>query len=110
MKKIVVMLGIACFMLSGAAVTSAKDKKDKKDKAEKIVDVSQCTCEDMLNAHDEQLQKAALIWIDGYTSARSGDTRVSLHELEGLAKSLEHYCKRNPSTPILEAARKAKGR
>lgn len=112
MKRAFVIISVMCFLVAGADLSFAKDKKKKKDKesSTQIVDMSKCTCQDMMNVNDEQLIKASLIWIDGYVSGKSGDTTVSLGELETLARNLESYCKSNPSSPILEAARKSKGR
>lgn len=112
MKRMLIIASIVCFVVAGADLCLAKDKKKKKDKesSTQIVDMSKCTCQDMMNVNDEQLIKASLIWIDGYVSGKNGDTTVSLGELENLARNLESYCKSNPSSPILDAARKSKGR
>jgi acid stress chaperone HdeB len=112
MKKTLMVFGLFCFMLAGSTLSFAKDKKNKHEESggSKIIDMSKCTCEDMLTEKDDQLVKAALVWIDGYVSGKSGDTRISLDELKGLARQLESYCKANPATPILDAAKKSRAR
>ncbi|MCX8043290.1 MAG: HdeA family protein [Desulfobacterota bacterium] len=111
LRAFIIVASIACFAVAGGDQCFAKDKKKKnKETSAQIVDMSKCTCQDMMNVNDEQLIKASLIWIDGYVSGKSGDTTVSLGELETLARNLESYCKSNPSTPILDAARRSKGR
>jgi len=112
MRRVLIIASLLCFVFAAADPCFAKDKKKKKDKegSAQVVDMSKCTCQDMMNVNDDQLIKASLIWIDGYVSGKSGDTTVSLGELETLARNLEAYCKSNPSALILEAARKSKGR
>ncbi|MCX5895947.1 MAG: HdeA/HdeB family chaperone [Proteobacteria bacterium] len=114
MKKLVALFGIICILLAGTNASWAKDKKKKSDKQDKqattqSVDVAKCTCNDLLNEKDEKVIAAGLVWVDGYLSGKTGDTRIDFNSLKRLSDRIETYCKNNPTMPILDAVKISKG-
>jgi hypothetical protein len=70
------------------------------------IDMTKVTCGDVLQIKDPQMQKAVVIWLDGYESAKTGDTVVDVYKLQDLARRLEEYCRANPSTLLLKVLKK----
>ncbi len=83
-------------------------KSDKQDKqaTTQTVDVAKCTCNDL---HNEKVIAAGLVWVDGYLSRKTGDTRIDFNGLKSLSARIETYCKNNPTMPILDAVKISKG-
>jgi exopolysaccharide biosynthesis protein len=67
------------------------------------IDMTKVTCSEALQIKDSQTQKAVVIWIDGYRSAKSGNTSVDINKLKNLADRIGGYCRANPSALLLEA-------
>jgi hypothetical protein len=84
-------------------------KKKKKDHYSNI-DMAKITCDDASKEKDRQVLKSVLIWIDGYLSAKSGDTIVDAYKLQSIAERLERSCRANPSMLLLNAVNKIKKR
>lgn len=47
---------------------------------------------------------AVLMWIDGYLSGVSGDTKLNWKNLEKFSTDLVAYCGKKPDAKVLEAA------
>jgi hypothetical protein len=83
-------------------------KKDKKKDRYSNIEMAKVTCEDALQEKDKQVLQAVLIWIDGYLSAKSGNTMVDTVQLQTMAERLERSCRANPSMLLLDAVNKTK--
>ncbi len=89
MKKL--FLGAA---LAAAAATPAFA-------ADKI-DMGATTCKDYTSASAEDIG-AYLMWLDGYMSAKTGDTVIDFAAMQGLGTKLMEACQANPDEKILPA-------
>jgi len=115
MKKLAVLVAVVCFALVCSDPSQAKEKKKKKEQQDKpaaarSIDVANCTCNDMLREKDQKVIVAGAIWVDGYLSGKTGNTRVDLDGLESLAGRVKEYCGKNPSAPILDAVKISSGK
>ena len=107
MQKVMIILFICSIVLAGVSQAFGESKKDRADRYSNV-NMSKVTCSDMLQEQDSQAVAAALVWIDGYLSCKTGDMIVDINKLKSLADQLEGYCRDNPSETILDALKKSK--
>ena len=114
MKKLVGLAAVVCFFLVCSDPSQAKEKNKEKEQdkpaAAKIIDVAQCTCTDVLKEKDKRVIAVGAIWVDGYLSGKTGETRIDLNDLDSLADRVKTYCEKNPSAPILDAVKISSGK
>ena len=109
MKTAAIISGIALLCLATAGMVAA-GSKNKNAARYSNVDMSTVTCNDVLNEKDSQTVAAVLVWVDGYLSCKSNDTRVDVNQLKNLAQQLEGYCRANPSATIMNAVKQRGGK
>ena len=66
------------------------------------------TCEEFIQdvaASDEGSIAAILMWLDGYLSGVSGDTRLNWDNLEGFSTKLMNGCAKKPKSKVLDIAK-----
>lgn len=110
MVKFAVLAVVVCFILASSDSSWAKEKKKIKEQPDKpaaarVIDVANCTCTDVLNEKETKVIVAGAIWVDGYLSGKTGETRIDLNDLESLADRVKAYCEKNPTAPILDAVK-----
>jgi acid stress chaperone HdeB len=115
MIKLEVFAAVACFILASSDSSWANENKKIKGQPDKIatarnIDVANCTCTDVLNEKDTKVIVAGAIWVDGYLSGQTGETRIDLNDLESLADRVKAYCEKNPTAPILDAVKNSSGK
>jgi acid stress chaperone HdeB len=106
MKKALIIAMIIMF-LGASAYSAAAGRTGAQQHG--TIDMATVTCSDMLNEKDQQTVAAVLVWVDGYLSGKTNDTRVDVNQLKNLAQQLEIYCRANPSSTIMHAV-KQKGK
>lgn len=85
------MLAAAMFSIPAAA--SASDE----------VDVAKFSCREVLESESEEDLSYLFIWIDGYMSAASGNTKISDSWMEKLGTHIGEFCSENPDKTIMDA-------
>ena len=90
MKKIILTM-LAAAMFSIPAAASASDE----------VDVAEVSCREVLESEEDL--SYLFIWIDGYMSAASGNTRISDSWMEKLGTHIGEFCSENPDKTIMDA-------
>lgn len=95
MKKILIL--VAALLLS----TNAFAKKEQNVK----FDMNELSCKELIES-DEETISMMLMWIDGYLSGVTGDTRFDGNQFGSFAGSLGEYCAKNPSNTVLDASHK----
>lgn len=104
MKKVLLIITIFSFVVIYPSSGHTGSRKDRY----RAIDMSRLTCSEVLKISDSKIQKALVIWADGYKSAKSGNTVVNIHQLEDLAGQIEANCKLNPSGSFLQAVQNSK--
>ena len=66
------------------------------------IDVATITCKDLLET-DQDSAGAMILWVDGYMSAKSGDTRLSTEWIAKLSANLAAYCVVHPEKTLMDA-------
>lgn len=102
---------VAASMATGSAPTTKildVVKKVEKSQTGEGLDIGEMTCAGFFLAMEIKPLGASLgiIWLDGYLSGVSGDTRFSYDFFETLTLKLALECKDNPYSKITEAAKK----
>jgi acid stress chaperone HdeB len=109
MKKTLIF-SIVLVLLSAASSAAAGGKAKSQVQNYGSVDMATVTCNDMLQEKDQQTVAAVLIWVDGYLSGKTSDTRVDINQLKNLAVQLEGHCRANPSSTIMQAVKQKAGK
>lgn len=77
--------------------------------ADDSVDMAAITCREFMdNINDEKEMTIILSWLDGYLSAKSGNTRLDDDWLESLATQLVEYCSAYPNRTVMDAVQHRK--
>jgi acid stress chaperone HdeB len=100
------MIRLLCCLVTLACCIPAASADDKHPS----IDLATFTCGDFirnLEGGREQDMQTLVIWLDGYLSGIAGNTELSWHELKQYRHDLATYCRKNTSTSMQEAARKA---
>ncbi len=79
------------------------------------IDFSKLTCDELMNEIRNDIKKGkspeeaagmnmmmAAMWIDGYLSHESGDTRTTLSWLGDVMTAIGDNCDKSPKTPLLK--------
>lgn len=93
MKKILIL--VAALLIS----TNAFAKKEQNFK----FDMNELTCKELIES-DEDTIAMMLMWIDGYLSGITGDTRFDSNQFTSFAGSLGEYCAKNQNSKVLDAS------
>ena len=103
MKRSLFVTAICLSALIGSAPVIAKKAQLQ------TIDLGTTSCGAFLkeaNASSNDDTGTMLVWIDGYLSGVSGDTKIQMNEFEKFVKNLVEYCEKNQDTNVLEAAKK----
>ena len=95
MKKLIVIIAVLAFSSTAFAKKEQNVKFDMKD----------TTCKELIEA-DEDSAGVILMWLDGYLSGITGDTKFDSNEFGSFAGSLGEFCAKNPTAKVLEASQK----
>ena len=90
MKKFILAVVAAAFLCS-PAVSFAED-----------MDMAKITCNDFLSQKEDDIV-SVVIWVDGYLSAKSGDTVMGQEWMKKLSMNLASYCKQNGNKTLMDA-------
>jgi hypothetical protein len=94
MRTIGLAIVTLSLVLSFPLLASAKKKSI-------TFDMSRYTCGELLQAKDEDMGML-LVWIDGYLSGRTGDTRVDMNFLNELALEVGKACAQDGTRKLLD--------
>ncbi len=86
MKKILLTLGLCLSLLAPTAALAAE------------MDMSKATCNEVTN---EQELMMIVFWLDGYLTAKTGDTTLSTEWITELTASVIAACNKNPNTKLM---------
>lgn len=79
-----------------------------KQQQAKNIEFGAITCEEFIQevaASDEDSVAIVLMWLDGYLSGVSGDTRLNWNNLEGFSTKLMNGCAKKPKSKVLDIAK-----
>ncbi len=79
----------------------------KQQKA-KNIDFGAIACEEFIQevaTSDEDTIAIVFMWLDGYLSGVSGDTRLNWSNLEGFSTRLMNGCAKKPKAKVLDVAK-----
>lgn len=97
MKKLVFSL-LLLSLLAWPAISGAAPRR--------AVDVATITCAQVMDSTDNPAALGMLLgWLDGYTSARSGNTLISPPWMAKIGLRITSYCSKNPDGKIMDAMR-----
>lgn len=99
MKKLFVMIIAVAATLTFSSGAFAKKEQNV------TFDMKELTCKDLIS-FDEDTAGIMLMWIDGYLSGVTGDTRFDGKQFESFAGSLGEHCAKNPNSTVLDASHK----
>ena len=97
---------VAALCLSSTLLASTPALAAKKAQT-KNIDFGAITCGEFLQEISQTSSEDAgvvLMWIDGYLSGVSGDTKLNWKELEQFSANLMTYCGNKPNQKVLDAA------
>lgn len=104
MRRIVSALLAGCLLVSLAATPAAA----KKHQQAKNIDFGSISCQEFINdvaASDDDAIALVLMWLDGYLSGVSGDTRLNWNNLGLFTDHLLKKCTQEPGSKVLDVAR-----
>ncbi|WP_428561207.1 MAG: HdeA/HdeB family chaperone [Solidesulfovibrio sp. DCME] len=93
----------ALLVLIAATPVAAKKQQQPQD-----IDFGAVTCKEFIAeiaASDEESAGIILMWLDGYLSGVSGDTKLSWKNLESFSTTLMEGCAQKPGRKVLEVAK-----
>ena len=93
MKKLLIFIAVLLFS------TSVLAKKEQNIK----FDMNDLTCKELIEM-DEDSMGVLLMWLDGYLSGVTGDTRFDGDQFGSFAGSLGEYCAKNQNSKVLDAS------
>jgi acid stress chaperone HdeB len=67
-------------------------------------DVNQLRCGELME-QDQDTVATMLLWMDGYLSGVTGDTRFNPDGLETFAEQIGEACAKSPDTKVLDVAK-----
>ncbi|MDD1608077.1 MAG: HdeA family protein, partial [Methylococcaceae bacterium] len=76
----------------------------KKEQALKY-DMQDLSCKELIEM-DEETMGIMLMWLDGYLSGVTGDTKFDSDQFGNFAGSLGEYCAKNPTEKVVDASHK----
>jgi acid stress chaperone HdeB len=98
MHRLIAILIISLFV-AAPFTAEAKNKEIKQQ-----VDMEQYTCGDLLSEKEDDIG-AVLIWVDGYLSAKTGDTTININFLSKLGEAVGEACAKDKKAKLLEVVR-----
>jgi|PlaIllAssembly_1097288.scaffolds.fasta_scaffold2326208_1 acid stress chaperone HdeB len=99
MKK---TIAIATLLVSALAFSSTVFAK--KEQALKY-DMKELSCKELIEM-DEETMGIMLMWLDGYLSGITGDTKFDSDQFGSFAGSLGEHCAKNPADKVVDASHK----
>ena len=97
MKKSTIMALALISVFAFSSNVSAKKQKTVQ------IDMQNLSCGELL-AMDEESMGVMLMWIDGYLSGVTGDTRFNETQFGNFASALGEYCAKNKNSKVLDAS------
>ncbi len=94
MNKLLAALGLSVAMGLSSALPARAD----------AFDVNQLRCSELMEM-DEDSIVVMLLWMDGYLSGVTGDTRFNPDFMENFAEKVGMACSNSPTTRVLEVAK-----
>jgi acid stress chaperone HdeB len=99
MKK---SMAIVALLVSALAFSSSVFAK--KEQVIKF-DMKALTCKELLEMEADDMG-TMLMWLDGYLSGVTGDTKFDSDQFGSFAGSLGEHCAKNPSDTVVDASHK----
>ena len=99
MKKSIVIVATLVSALAFSSTVFAK-----KEQAIKF-DMKDLTCKELLEMESDDMG-TMLMWLDGYLSGVTGDTKFDSDQFGSFAGSLGEHCAKNPSDKAVDASHK----
>ncbi|MHC1791277.1 HdeA/HdeB family chaperone [Solidesulfovibrio sp.] len=93
----------AVLLLAAAGPALAKKQQQPQD-----IDFGAITCKEFvleIADADEESAGIILMWLDGYLSGVSGDTKLNWKNLEGFSGALLDVCAKKPGKKVLDVAK-----
>lgn len=97
MKKSIVVVAALVSALAFSSSVSAKKEQEVK------FDMKDLTCKELIEM-DEDTAGIMLMWLDGYLSGVTSDTRFDGSQFGSFAGSLGEFCAKNPTEKVLDAS------
>lgn len=95
MKKSTILVATLALVFS-SAVFAKKEQNVK-------FDMNDLQCKELIEM-DEDTAGIMLMWLDGYLSGVTGDTRFDGNQFGSFAGSLGEYCAKNPASKVVDAS------
>ena len=99
---------IRCVLTAGLLVLLASLPALAKAKQANNINFGAITCEEFIHevaGADEDSVAMVLMWLDGYLSGVSGDTRLNWNNLEGFSAKLMNGCAKKTKAKVLDVAK-----
>ena len=97
-KSIVVVAALVSTLAFSSSVFAKKEQAVK-------FDMNDLSCKELIE-FDEDTAGIMLMWLDGYLSGVTGDTRFDGKQFESFAGSLGEFCAKNPDSKVIDASHK----
>jgi hypothetical protein len=78
-------------------------------RAQVTLDVSKITCHQFLRGEVGASIRSVSNWLSGYYNGKRGNTVIETGSMRKNERELERYCRKNPETNIMDAAKQAPG-
>ncbi len=99
MKKSIVIIAALVSTLAFSSTVFAKKEQALK------YDMQDLTCKELIEM-DSETMGLMLMWLDGYLSGVTGDTKFDSNQFGDFAGSLGEYCAKNPTDKVVDASHK----
>ncbi|MBF0256106.1 MAG: hypothetical protein HQL47_06540 [Gammaproteobacteria bacterium] len=100
MKTLIPALALSlCLLAAGPAIAKKQSQN---------IEFGSISCNDFVQGLAEMDAEGAglvLVWLDGYLSGVSGDTKLDWDNLSTIGESLVEHCSANPDDTFLDAAK-----
>jgi acid stress chaperone HdeB len=97
-KSIVIVATLVSAMAFSSTVFAKKEQAIK-------FDMKDLTCKELLEMESDDMG-TMLMWLDGYLSGVTGDTKFDSEQFGSFAGSLGEHCAKNPSDKVVDASHK----
>jgi hypothetical protein len=77
--------------------------------AQVTVDVAKITCHQFLLGKVGGSIRSTANWLSGYYNGKRGNTVIDVGSMRKNERELERYCRKNPETGVMDAAKQALG-
>jgi acid stress chaperone HdeB len=78
-------------------------------RAQVTVDVAKITCHQFLLGKVGGSIRSTANWLSGYYNGKRGNTVIEVGSMRKNERELERYCRKNPETSVMDAAKQALG-